>query len=221
MNDSSDLLKGLLAGALGGVAGTVAMRLYWQAATALAGEDPRTLTSEDAPHALDEMSVTGGQHTQEDESSTAAVGRIAYEAVTDEEPDDETIETLSQSVHWAFGLGTSALYGAVRGPVGPLDAEGGLVFGTAVWALGDELMVPLLGLSKGPTAYPLTQHAHRFGAHLAFGLATAAATQALLGLARPHTTRRFAWKTAKTYLKWKAVKAGAKVAGRALAKMQG
>jgi hypothetical protein len=46
-------------------------------------------------------------------------------------------------------------------------------------ALGDELMMPLLGLADGPTAYPVELHAYGLGAHIVYGLAMAATAQVL------------------------------------------
>jgi hypothetical protein len=40
-------------------------------------------------------------------------------------------------------------------------------------------MVPLLGLSKGPTANGAASHAQALGAHLVYGIATSGATHAL------------------------------------------
>lgn len=197
-------LKGFVLGGLGGAAGVLAMRLYWQAATALEGEDPRTLTRDDAAsHPLDEVGVVGQLH-QPDESSTAAVGRIAYEALTGDEPESpELKEALSYGVHWTYGIMLGGLYGAVRGHADPPDTPGGLVFGTAAWLIGDELMVPLLGLSKGPTVYPPKQHTHRLGAHLAYGLAVSGVAQVLFSLL-DRASHRTPWtrakKTASTYL---------------------
>ena len=208
-------------GVLGGTAGLVAMRLYWMAATALEGEDPRMLTRDGSAHPLDEVSMTGGLQANEDESSTAAVGRMAYEQVTGEAPSKEEKAALSYGVHWTYGLLTTGLYGALRGRAGGADLAGGAGFGAALWALGDELAVPTLGLSQGPTAYPLRQHAHRLGAHLAFGLTTAAATQALFHLFMPER-RSLKWRAAKvagkTYLEYRAAKKAVRVAGRAAGK---
>ncbi len=55
----------------------------------------------------------------------------------------------------------------------------GFVLGVGLWAMGDEVTVPVLGLSDGPTAYPLSVHIHSFGTHLAYGAATAVVMQAL------------------------------------------
>lgn len=196
------------------------MNLYWKSAAGVAGEDPRGWTQKGPPHALDEMDAAGQHHT-EGESSTAAMGREAYEAVTGEEPSDEAKSEISYTVHWSYGTAAGALYGVLRGARADADLSGGLAFGTALWLLGDELMVPLLGLSKGATAYPPAQHAHRLGAHLAYGLAAAATVQAgqafLEKQEAPTTWRERLWKTGKTYFKWKV---GKKVVGAAVNKLR-
>lgn len=170
--------KGLVLGAVGGVAGTVAMGYYWQAATALAGQDPREETSDDGPGALDSISLVGKQH-RDDESSTSALGRIGYQKLAGAEPSEEAKTTLSNVVHYSYGALTGGLYGALRGAGPLLDLRGGALFGTGLWLFGDELGVSLLGLAEGPTTYPPGQHAHRFGAHVAYGLGVAATTRLL------------------------------------------
>ena len=206
----NNTLKSALLGALGGAAGVFAMRLYWNVATTLRGEDPRLLTDDTPPDTLDEVGLAG-QQAREDESSTAALGRLGFEAVTGEAPDDQEKAQLSTGVHWGYGLAMGALYGALRGRAETPDLLGGFAFGTALWILGDEVLVPLLGLSKGPTAHPPAQHAHRFGAHVAYGVAASATTQALQGVTEI-SPGSVAWKTAKTYAKWRAVKGAGKLA---------
>ncbi len=211
----SSLLKNAALGAVGGLAGTYAMQMYWQGASAVAGEDPRQWTNEGPPHTLDEMDVAG-QHHKEDESSTAAAGREAYEAATGEEPSDDTKSELSYAVHWGYGTAMGALYGVLSGGRDGAGVANGLVFGTALWLLGDELAVPLLGLSQGATAYPPAQHANRLGAHLAYGLALAAVTRTAQALVtkeeEPKSWNERLWGAAETYLK---LKAGKKAAGTA------
>ena len=41
------------------------------------------------------------------------------------------------------------------------------------------LVLPLLGLGKGPNAYPARKHAAEWGAHVVYGLTAAAVAQAL------------------------------------------
>ena len=186
---SNGPLLGLLAGVAGASAGLYAMRLYW-GSVAPRVEDAGDRYAPRFPSAsglglgrsLDEVSLVGRQH-REDESSTAAIGRIAFETATGREPSDETKPSLSYGVHWGYGLAMGGLYGLLRRRAGFPDLTGGLLYGAALWLLGDELAVPLLGLQAGPTSASPAQHVNRLGAHLVYGAGTAAATQSLLGMA--------------------------------------
>jgi hypothetical protein len=71
------------------------------------------------------------------------------------------------------------MYGALRSQADGLDLKGGLLYGTGLWLLGDELAVPALGLQGGPATVSGVQHLNRLGAHLAYGLGIATATQLL------------------------------------------
>lgn len=46
----------------------------------------------------------------------------------------------------------------------------GIPFGAAFWIVVDEGALPMLGLAKGPTAYPISTHAYALASHLVFGL---------------------------------------------------
>ena len=174
--------KGLVLGALGGVAGVLAMRAYWQRVTQSLGYDPRKKQkSQDEPQPLDDISLFGKQH-KEGESSTAALGRIAYQQITGKEPSAETKTTLSYLVHWLISMQASGLYGAIQGRASLLDFEGGWKLAVGLWLFGDELIQPLIGVTDGPTAYPAELHAYSLGAHVAYGLASALATQFLYRL---------------------------------------
>lgn len=178
-------VNGLVRGAVGSVAGLAAMGLYFKAMEALAerqdespdadggGEDPLERRDE-----LDDISVVGRQ-SRKDEPATATVGRLGYEKVEGDEPDEEMKQKLGRAVHWGYGVLVGGLYGALRQEADAPDLVAGLGYGTALWMVGDEIMVPLLGLSEGPTAHSIPEHAKGLGAHLAYGAATAGATQAL------------------------------------------
>ena len=175
--------KGFALGMLGGVAGLLAMRSYWQkVAPALeeqASQQDTRNEGEQATQPLEDISIFGKQY-REEESSTAALGRIIYQSITGQEPETQETKTmLSYLVHWAYGILQGGVYGALQSGAGWPDLKGGLLFGTALWLYGDEAIVPLLGLQSGPTAVSPIQHANRLGAHLAYGAATALATQTL------------------------------------------
>lgn len=176
MGERRNPWKGLVLGALGGAAGLLAMDAYWNAVAKLSGTDPRRQQRKKGM--LDSISLIGQQH-REGESATAALGRIVYSCLARHDPHSEELRAaLSTLVHWTVSMWLGGLYGAVRGRASPVDVRGGLLFGSGVWLFGDELFNPLVGLAKGPTAYPGAVHAHALGAHLVYGLTTSAVTQA-------------------------------------------
>lgn len=176
--------KGLVLGTIGGIAGILAMRAYWQQVRQLTGRDPRKdFDQSDVPDmdVLDSVSLVG-QHYKHGESTTDALGRIAYQQFTGKEPEQETQTLLSYLIHWLIGMASSGAYGATRTQSGVVDIPGGAALGTALWLLGDEMAMPLVGLTRGPTAYPPELHVHSWGAHIAYGLASATTTQVLYRL---------------------------------------
>lgn len=170
-NGSTEWWKRALAGMAGGAAGTAAMGLFMKAAKRAAGGQNRQPQPK-----IHDISLFGRKH-EEGESATAALGRIAYQAVKDRKPDPETKNKLSEAVHWAYGVKLGAAYGFLRGRTGKGDLLGGLAFGAALWLIGDEIAVPLLGLAEGPKAYPVELHTQALGAHLVYGVVTAGTTQ--------------------------------------------
>ena len=170
---------GLGLGLAGGAVGLVAMSGYWKVVSLLSPDDPAQRETAREPGPLNSIALFGSPR-REGEPSTEAAGRIAYRLITGVEPRSrETLQALSTAVHYGFGLVMGGLFGAIRGPAAPPDPVAGLAFGAALWLGAHELVVPLVGLGDGPTAEPIAMHAHELGGHLAYGLATAAATQAL------------------------------------------
>jgi len=92
---------------------------------------------------------------------------------------DEQRSRYGTAIHWALGIGTGALYGALRNRAPIVGFARGLAFGTGVWLLVDELANPLLGLTPGPRAFPWQAHARGLVGHLAYGAAVAAALDAV------------------------------------------
>ena len=170
--------RGAMLGLVGGVVGVLAMGQYWVRVAPLLtpeAEEPDDDGGEEPPPKPDQNVISPlGQQHEPGETSTAAVGRTAYQTVTGKTPGVETRIALSEAVHWGFGILSGALYGALtarhsgRPAAGPLT---GAVYGAALWALTDEGVVPLLGLQDGPAASPASGHLNRLGAHLFYGAA--------------------------------------------------
>lgn len=151
---------GLLAGALGGAVGLLAMSGYWELVTALRGSDPRQDASEEAKREGKEVP---------DESTTAKAGRIAYEQVTGDEPEGQTTTYLSYGVDWAYTIAFSAAYGVLRNIFPPVRIGYGIGIGSFLWLVGDEIGVWLMGLAAPPTRYPPKLHVHSAAAHWVYG----------------------------------------------------
>lgn len=124
-----------------------------------------------------------GARYHADESATTAIGRIAYETLFGRPPSEKMKNALSWAVHITYGVGVGAVFAALRPQPRMLD---GALYGAALWLLGDELAVPLLGLSDKPSAYHPSQHAQSFAQHLGYGIALAAATRLLVGERHAH-----------------------------------
>ncbi len=172
-------LEGFLLGVVGANIGLAAMTIYQNyAAKPIFDASPEA--DKNPSGSLDSISVVGKQH-EDGESSTAAVGRLALEKTTGDGPKNDAMATaLSYGVHWGFGMLMGGVYGSLRSGKGPAaDLGVGLAFGAGLWALADEVIVPMLGLQEGPTKASKTQHGNRLAAHLLYGAGLALGTQAI------------------------------------------
>ncbi|WP_394650504.1 hypothetical protein [uncultured Deinococcus sp.] len=170
-------LRGVLTGLVGGAAGTLAMGQYWTKIAPLV--QPQSAPPEKGP---DKHSIAPlGQVHQPGESSTAALGRLGYEALKGKPPRSDRLKNdLSEGVHWGMGLLSGAAFGAVAAPPSALGGLGlGAAFGAGLWALMDEGVVPLLGLQDGPDASNARGHLNRLGAHVFYGAALGLSAWAL------------------------------------------
>lgn len=146
-----DLLKGAVAGAVATyVMGKVTAYMYEH-------EDPDARREED----------------------DARRGRTAYETAADKVAASTGTalaprqrRELGSAIHWALGIGAGAGYAVLRRRVQVLGSTAGTAFGTAFWAFLDEGLVPALGLTPGPAAFPWQAHARGLVGHLTFGTVT-------------------------------------------------
>lgn len=179
---------GVLSGLAGGIAGLAAMDyttktvsrvLERRSQGAQGGAQQGAARQGDSQPrgALEDRSVSlvGVQH-EEGEPATEALARLGYRKLTGREPPREQKRRLGDRVHQGHGLLMAGLYGAVRQRYpGGSDTLAGAAYGVALWLLGDELAVPLLGLSDKPTAFPASVHVKALLGHIAYG-ATLGAT---------------------------------------------
>lgn len=147
-----NIFKGLMAGALAGVAASYVMERFqtaWMEAEQKAGG-----------------SAAIGEG---DPATVRAADRVAVAATGGTVPADKR-EFAGELVHYSTGGGVGAVYGALAeiapGPTFLLGAA----YGGAV-ALGiDDALVPALGLAKPAKETPPSVHAYSLASHLVYGL---------------------------------------------------
>lgn len=145
---ANDLVKGAVAGAVATwVMGKVTSTMY-------AREDRGARRREDEAH--------------EGKTAYGVAAEKAAQAVGADLTDEQR-EKLGSAVHWALGIGAGAAYAVLRRRFGAVGRAAGFGFGTAFWAALDEGLVPALGLTKGPWAFPWQTHARGLAGHLSFG----------------------------------------------------
>lgn len=147
----NDVIKGAIAGAVATwVMGKVTGAMYQR---------------EDRPVRRAEDDLRGGKTSYGAAAEKAA--RLAGASL-----DDARREQAGAAIHWALGIGAGAAYAVLRRRFNSLGRTAGLGFGTAFWALLDEGLVPVLGLTPGPRALPWQTHARGLAGHVTFGTVT-------------------------------------------------
>ena len=142
--------KGILAGAIGGLVGSVVLRGW----TGVSGR------------------MHGGTGKPDLNGPAHRVGALVAEEVTGEELTDSGRMAVGEVVHYAFGAVVGAVYGGLA-EVWPWTTAGvGVLFGTGVFVAADESSMPMLGLVKAPWQEGVGDQAEHWAAHVVFGVAT-------------------------------------------------
>ena len=77
-----------------------------------------------------------------------------------------------QAIHWTFGIGTGAVYGAVAEVAPVVTVLYGAVFGVVLQGLTHETAVPYFGLDKPASEQPAREHTSELFTHVLYGVAT-------------------------------------------------
>jgi hypothetical protein len=170
--------KGLVAGLAGGLFASWTMNQFQGAWTRIA-------EGSDKPHGAQSMQPSDGSNgnqdsdTSEPDDATVETAKVVSEGVFGHELKESEKRSAGAVVHYAFGTATGGLYGALAEVSPQVTTAAGLPFGAAFWLIADEITVPLLGLSKGPTAYPPSTHAYALASHLVYGVTAEISRRAL------------------------------------------
>jgi hypothetical protein len=177
-NEGGDILKGVVVGLAAGLVASWTMNQFQAAWTRVVSGSEK---SHGAQSAQPSEGSTGDQSedSKEQDDATVETAKVISRNVFGHELQESEKETAGAAVHYAFGAASGAVYGAIAEMSPQVTMAGGLPFGAAFWLIADEVTVPLLGLSKGPTEYPVSTHAYALASHLVYG-ATAEFTRRAL-----------------------------------------
>ena len=179
-SDDSVVWKGLAAGLIGGLVASWTMNRFQEVWSKFAhnienspGDQFRNASGECAACGEEDPDTHnlefGSQPEAQDDTTVRAASAIS-EGVFDHKLTRSEKKIAGTAVHYLLGTSVGGLYGAAAERAPNVTAGAGLPFGAAFWLVVDEGAVPLLGLSKGPMAYPVSTHAYALSSHFVYGL---------------------------------------------------
>lgn len=148
--------KGLAAGVVGGVVASWAMDRFQYWWLSFGGGDELQLQQTPSDHQAEPATV---------KTASAISEEVFGHSLTVKEK-----EIAGPVVHYAVGATAGAVYGLAAEYEPDVTTLAGIPFGAAFCMVVDEGALPLLGLAKGPAAYPISTHAYALASHLVFGL---------------------------------------------------
>jgi len=158
--------KGLTAGAIGGIVASWVMEEFQSAWMKVAKN-------------LQSQNGSNERENGNEEPATVKAAEKVSETLFDHSLQDDEKGWAGNAVHYTTGGTSGAVYGLVAEFAPAVTVGAGVPFGTAVWLGIDEAAVPLLGLAKGPTEYPVSTHAYALASHFVYGVTTEVVRRAL------------------------------------------
>jgi putative membrane protein len=167
-HEDRDILKGLSAGLLGGLIASWTMNRFQDVWIKLADNEHWTNSAQASRRA--EQQLERQSNNQEQDDTTVRAASAISEGLFLHKLTENEKKIAGPAVHYSLGTSVGGLYGAVAEVAPQVTAGAGIPFGAAFWLVVDEGAVPLLGLSKGPMAYPLSTHLYALASHFVYGL---------------------------------------------------
>lgn len=153
-----DIWKGLVAGLIGGLVASWTMNRFQDVWLKLSVNDPSTGAQS-----------ANGDGKEQDDTTVKAASAIS-ENIFGHRLTKVEKKIAGPAVHYALGTSVGGLYGAFAEVAPEVTKGAGVPFGAAFLLVVDETAVPLLGLSKRPTKYPLSTHVYALTSHFVYGL---------------------------------------------------
>jgi putative membrane protein len=171
-----NVYKGVAAGVAGGLVASFVMNQFQAAWGKLLANEERShgaqsLQQGSPDHGIGRELAERGVDDPDDDAASRT-GNAVSELVFEHHLTKSEKEKAGVVAHYAFGVSSGAIYGAVAEVMPFATVCEGTAFGAAVWVIADEAVVPALGLSRKPTDYPPSIHVYSLASHLVYGLTT-------------------------------------------------
>lgn len=196
---NDDVVKGLVAGLIGGLVASWTMNRFQDVWFALAEpneQSPSSPPGDGREGAQGEQQAKDGGAEQaqdgdneEQDDTTVKAASLISEGIFRHELTKSEKKLAGTAVHYSLGTAVGGLYGAAAELAPEVTAGIGLPFGAAFWLVVDEGAVPLLGLSKGTTEYPISTHVYSLASHFIYGLTAEVVRRAVRGRALRQTVK--------------------------------
>ena len=165
--------RGILVGLIAGLAASWTMDRFQDAWIAVSPPD-------DSKKKEDQARASEDGEESQDNATVKAAAAIS-EGLFEHKLTGAEKKLAGPAVHYAVGATSGIVYGIASEFLPEVTIGFGLPYGTAFWLVVDEGAVPLLRLSKPPTAYPASTHIYALASHLVFGATTEGVRRLLRG----------------------------------------
>lgn len=179
--DTDDLVKGAIAGAVGGIVGTLAMAAFqqvWMRASATLAERFNGEQNDDDQNRVENAGVRESEYPESEPRSHHHVSpserlvATVYREVIHRPARPMEMKIGGSAIHVGFGAAAGAIYGAAAEVEPRVTIGEGTLFGAAVFIAADEIALPLTGLAEPPQRTPPRRHLYALFSNFAFGAAT-------------------------------------------------
>lgn len=174
----ANIWKGLVAGLAGGLVASWTMNQFQAAWSSIVSGNEKS-------HGAQSMRPSEGskgdqsEDVKEQDDATVETAKVISRGVFGHQLQESEKEPAGTAVHYTFGAVSGGMYGVLAEVTPGVTTAVGIPFGAVFWLLADEITVPLLGLSKGPTAYPVSTHVYSLASHLVYGATAELSRRAL------------------------------------------
>lgn len=161
------LWKGIVSGLAGGLAATFVMSQF------------QTLSQHWRPKR--HQGSQSHPPTEQGPATVNAAQSLSRTAIGNELPAEKK-NMAGQAMHYGFGTASGMFYGILSEYQRKARTGRGTVFGTGLWAIADEIVVPALGLSKPSFQEPASTHLYGLASHLVYGVTADAVSRGVRAL---------------------------------------